>query len=428
LPCGLELPNRVCKAAMAESMATKTHSPDEKYNRVYGKWADGGWGLILTGNVMVSQTYNSSPADLVVPSPSAPDYAAVQAAWKTWAATCQRAGTPTIVQLCHPGRQSPIGTGNRSIFSKAVAPSPVKLDLGPSFIAQIASSIVFGTPRELTTEEISGPDGITDQFVAGAKQAFDAGFKGVELHAAHGYLLAQFLSPRSNLRTDAFGGTPAKRAAVLLRIITAIRAATSPAFCIGVKLNSVDAASSDSLDDVLEQVGLIVATGVDFIEVSGGTYENPTMMQAPDADSTSPPSSPSPTTTTATAAQARTAAREAFFLQFAAVLRARFPSVLLMVTGGFRSRHGMEAALQSGACDLVGVGRPAAVVPGLPREVVFNKEVSDEEATFRLRAVDAGCLVRLMPVKALGAGAQTKHYAGMIGRMGRGEKPIDSRV
>jgi len=196
---------------MAENMApaAANHTPNGKFSNVYGQWADGGWGMLLTGmetifyipkslnpngrnsnqgttgNVQVSETYLGQPKDVaIMPHTSKIISTITQEEWKTWASTCQRSGTPTIVQLNHPGRQSPAGVGNRSIFSKAIAPSAVKLNFGPSLLAKTASALLFGTPREMTVQEICGEGGLVDQFVEAAKQSFDAGFKGVELHAA----------------------------------------------------------------------------------------------------------------------------------------------------------------------------------------------------------------------------------------------------
>jgi 2,4-dienoyl-CoA reductase-like NADH-dependent reductase (Old Yellow Enzyme family) len=183
-------------------MSPPSHLPDQKFPKAYGEWADGGWGMILTGdwtpfraptlptnifqgNVQVSETYLGSPGDVAILSKaSACPSSTAQDLWKNWAATCQRSGTPTVVQLCHPGRQSPLGAGNRGFFAKTVAPSAVKLNFGDNFIAKAAVSLVFGTPREMDIEEISGDGGVIDQFAAAAKQSFEAGFKGVELHGA----------------------------------------------------------------------------------------------------------------------------------------------------------------------------------------------------------------------------------------------------
>ncbi|TVY37004.1 NADH-dependent flavin oxidoreductase, partial [Lachnellula occidentalis] len=414
LPCGLRLPNRLCKAAMAENLAPgPEHKPNQKSVSLYGQWADGGWGMLLTGNVQVSDLHLGGPGDVAIlshasksPSPE------TQEAWKSWAATCQRSGTPTIVQLCHPGRQSPAGISNRSFFAKAIAPSPVKLNFGSSILERLAAALLFGTPHEMTVEEINE---VVDQFVEAARQSFEAGFKGIELHGAHGYLLAQFLSPLTNHRSDSFGGTPATRAEIVLLIIRAIRSATSPSFCIGIKMNSVDAASSESLDDVMAQIRLVAECGIDFIEISGGTYENPRMMNgdaaaAPDAT-----------------VKKSTALRESFFLEFAQTVRKEFPQLVLMVTGGFRTRVGMEEALKSGGCDLIGVGRPATVKPKLPKEIILNTaEVPDERASIALNPYQAPWLVANFPLKLVGTGAANVHWGKQINRIADGLEPTDS--
>ncbi|KAM3081220.1 hypothetical protein ACMFMF_003134 [Clarireedia jacksonii] len=405
---------------MAEAMAPD-HKVDEKFLKAYGQWADGGWGMVITGNVQVSSKYLGSPGDVATlqhtsTSPSDAD----MEIWKTWAATCQRGGAPTVVQLCHAGRQSPIGAGDRGFFEKTVAPSAVPMNFGPSWLERAVVAFIFGTPRELTLDDIGG---VIDQFVNGAKQCYEAGFKGVELHGAHGYLLAQFLSPLSNKRTDEYGGTPAKRAAIVVEIIHKIREQTSKEFCIGIKMNSVDASGNESLDDTLEQIHLIVEAGIDFIEISGGSYENPRMMQESNATDAMPSTTPSLPNNSRPASS-----RESFFLQFAQSVRERFPEIVLMVTGGFRTRTGMEAALQSGACDLIGIARPAAVLPKLPNEIILNTEIPDEKATVTLAPLKVPFLLKHAPVKQVGAGYQSQYYAGQIQRMAKGRLPIDTRL
>ncbi|CZT07527.1 related to NADH oxidase [Rhynchosporium agropyri] len=418
LPCGLVLPNRLAKAAMAESMA-KDHTPGKEFVSAYGEWADGGWGMIITGNVIVNEAFHGSPGDVEL-SVSREQSPEEKAQWKNWGAVCQRSGTPTVIQLCHPGRQSPYGAGSSGLFQKTVAPSAVKLNLGDSVIARTAVSLLFGTPRELTHEEITGPEGIIAQFVAASKQCYEAGFKGVELHASHGYLLAQFMSPMTNLRTDDFGGTATKRVEIVLRIIREVRKQTSPEFCIGIKLNSVDAASSESLEEVMEQIRLINEAGVDFAEISGGTYENPRMMQDPHDAAKVAEKEPK--------TKQSTLLREAFFLQFAQEVRASFPKLVLMVTGGLRTRLGMEAALKTGGCDLIGIARPAAVLPKLPKEIILNETISDEDASVVLAPIPVPGWIKYVPVKALGAGLQSKYYAEQIRRMAKGLSPVDTRI
>jgi len=180
-------------------------------------------------------------------------------------------GTPGIVQLNHPGRQSPLGSGTKGFFEKNIAPSAVGMNVGDAFIARAAAAILFGTPRAMTEAEISH---VVERFAATAKFLCDVGFKGIEIHAAHGYLLAQFLSSKSNQRTDQYGGSPANRARLTVEIITAIRRVVPKTFAIGIKLNSVDHQQSGDLNDSLQQIGLIEGAGIDFMEISGGSYED----------------------------------------------------------------------------------------------------------------------------------------------------------
>ena len=225
------------------------------------------------------------------------------------------------------------------------------------------------------------------------------------------------MSPQTNLRTDEFGGNPTKRVEVVLRIIRRIRQATSKEFCIGIKLNSVDASSSESPADAIEQIKLIAECGVDFIEISGGTYENPRMVN-PEWNA------PKATHEKASTPKKSTIQRESYFLEFAKEVREKFPSVILMVTGGFRTRRGMEDALQSGACDLIGIGRPAAVLPKLPKEIILDMKVPDPEATVALARVKNPLWMDYFPLKQVGAGYQTVYFAEQIHRMGEGLKPI----
>lgn len=176
----------------------------------------------------------------------------------------------------------------------------------------------------------------------------------------------------------------------------------------------------------MEQIGLIVKAGIDFLEISGGTYENPRMVAQPElsqSTTTGPPSKE---------IKESTLQRESFFLSFAETIRTNFPKVVLIVSGGFRTRLGMESALQSGGCDLVGIARPASVLPKLPKEIILNEEVKDEDASVRLKPISMPrlyCYLEwLMPIKLMGSGSQTVYYAQQIQRMGNGLKPLDTRL
>ncbi|KAF4944980.1 hypothetical protein FSARC_14532 [Fusarium sarcochroum] len=387
LPCGLTLPNRLVKAALAEEMSDCQKLPTSaQMARTYGAWADGGWGMILTGNVQIDDLYLGGHSDLAVSS-SLPEEKVLEA-YKTFAGICRRKGTPTIMQINHPGRQSPLGAGKKSLWAKNIAPSAVQMDMGPDFISRVVTNVIFGTPKEMSVAEI---EDVVKRFASTARIAAEAGFDGVEIHAAHGYLLSQFLSAKSNQRTDEYGGSPAARAKIIIDVAKAIRAATPKTFCVGLKFNSADHQSPTELQECLEQISLIAQVGLDFLEVSGGSYENPTMF----------------TGTGEATKSASTAARESFFLEFAREMRAKLPDVPMMVTGGFRSREGMEAALSEGACDLIGLGRPSVINPSLPVNIVLNKEVKNEDAKVYAKRVHTPWFLKRFGPKSIGSGVET---------------------
>jgi len=195
------------------------------------------------------------------------------------------------------------------------------------------------------------------RFANTARLGEQAGFSGVEIHAAHGYLLSQFLSPLSNQRTDQWGGALENRARLLLEVVKAVRAVVSPAFAVAVKLNSADFQRGGfSADDARQVVALLNELAVDLVELSGGSYEAPAMQgQARDG---------------------RTLAREAYFLDFARDIRtvAKMP---VMVTGGIRRRPVAEQVVHSGV-EMVGIGTALAIAPALPRDWQAGEEAVPE--------------------------------------------------
>ncbi|MDB4987121.1 MAG: oxidase, partial [Myxococcaceae bacterium] len=218
-----------------------------------------------------------------------------------------------------------------------------------------------------------------------------AGFAGVQVHSAHGYLLSQFLSPLTNKRTDEWGGTLDNRARVLREIIRAIRASTARGFTLAVKLNSADFQRGGfDEDEALQVVRWLAEDGVDLVEISGGNYESPAMVGAGVA--------------------ASSIAREAYFLEFARRVRA-VSRVPLMVTGGFRSGAAMDSALREDALDLVGLGRPLLLEPDLPRRLLSGEAARAVAAPKR---VGSG---------AFSSFAETAYYDAQIARMGRGLSP-----
>ncbi len=279
LPNGSTIPNRLAKAAMEENMADAAQAPSERLMRLYQAWADGGAGLLISGNVMVDSRAMTGPGGVVLE-----DDAQLEK-FRRWARIGRSAGAQFWLQINHPGRQ-------------------MQANL-------------------------------------------------VEIHAAHGYLLSQFLSPLSNRRSDAWGGSLENRARLLLEIVRAVRAEVAPGFAVAVKLNSADFQRGGfSADDAREVVRMLDGLGIDLVELSGGSYEAPAMQGE--------------------ARDGRTLAREAYFVEFARDIRAaaRMP---VMVTGGIRRRPVAEQVLASGV-DMVGIGTALAIEPNLPRDWRAGKD------------------------------------------------------
>ncbi|MNX26164.1 NADH oxidase [compost metagenome] len=324
LPNGSVLPNRLAKAAMEENMADAGQLPGAALHDLYRVWAQGGAGLILTGNVMIDGRALTGPGGVVLEAGTPLER------FTEWAAAARSGGAQVWMQINHPGRQVQISMGGT-----AWAPSSVALDLGKH-------SKLFVQPRAMSEAEIAET---VDRFAATAQAAERAGFTGVQVHAAHGYLLSQFLSPLTNQRTDAWGGSLENRARFLLDVVRAVRARVARGFAVAVKLNSADFQRGGfSENDAKQVIRWLNDEAVDLVELSGGSYESPA-MQGRTADG-------------------RTLAREAYFLEFARELaaEARMP---VMTTGGIVRRAVAERVLGEGVA-VVGMATALAVAPDLP--------------------------------------------------------------
>lgn len=331
LRCGAELSNRLAKSAMSEQLADRRNAPTPELFELYRTWAGGGAGLLVTGNVAVDPAALSELRNVAVTS-------ADPAVFRPWARSVEGTGTRLWVQLNHAGRQSP-----RFLSPEPVAPSAVPF-------ASRGIRTAFATPRALTGEEI---EGIIERFVVAARTFVDAGFAGVQLHGAHGYLISQFLSPLTNRRTDRWGGDATRRRRFLLELVRRVRAAIGGGVPLAVKLNSADFQRGGfGEEESLEVVRELGESGIDLLEVSGGTYEQAAMVGS---------------------GRASTLAREAYFLDYAAKAR-RVTDVALMVTGGFTTPAGMAEALCSGALDVIGLARPLTVDPDLPRHLLAGRD------------------------------------------------------
>ena len=328
--------NRLIKGAMSEALANTAGQPNHLHFGLYQAWAKGGLGCAITGNVMVDIRAKNEPGVVVVESDR--DLALLQ----QWANVGKQHGMVQLVQLSHPGRQCPKGLNKETVAPSAVPFSPML-------------ATTFGTPRALREDEILD---IIQRFATSAQVCEQAGFEGVQLHGAHGYLISQFLSPLTNKRQDQWGGSIENRMRFLLEVYTAVRKATSENFIISVKLNSADFQRGGiSEEDVVTVFKAIDDAGIDLIEISGGSYEAPAMAGAKEDKR-----------------KASTIAREAYFLDFAEKIRKQV-KCHLMVTGGFRTVEGMNAALDSGACEFVGIARPFAVETDLANRLIAGQDV-----------------------------------------------------
>ena len=308
--------NRLFKSAMSEQLADRNNAPTPDLIQLYTTWARGGTGVLVTGNVMIDRNALGEPRNVVLDEQSDPEL------FRRWAEAGTANDTQLWMQLNHPGKQIP-----NLISKEPVAPSAIPLEGG------LEKS--FNCPRALTEPEI---EELVRRFAWAAARAKEWGFTGVQIHGAHGYLVNQFLSGHHNRRDDQWGGSLENRMRFLREIYRAIRTEVGEDFPIGVKLNSADFQRGGfSEEESMQVIQTLQADGLDLVEVSGGNYENPSMVGANVKEST--------------------LQREAYFLEYAEQAR-RLLDIPLVVTGGFRSAPAMNDALASGATDMIGLARP----------------------------------------------------------------------
>lgn len=401
LPCGAVIPNRLCKAAMTEGLGDAQLRATGRHQRLYRAWSEGGAGLHITGNVMIDRHVIERPGNVAIDPTHPPSVdAEARARLKAWSAAGTVGGNGLWMQLSHAGRQSP-----RYVTRQPVGPSAVQLELMGN----------YARPRALREEEILA---LVQRFAAAAVIARDTGFTGVQVHGAHGYLLSSFLSPVTNLRNDAWGGSLANRARFLVETVHAVRRAVGRDFPVSVKLNSDDFRKGGfSSADCLDVVQLLNGEGLDLLEISGGNYEQPRLLGMSGRDDD------------AVQVRQSTKVREAYFLDYAAAIR-KVANMPMMVTGGFRTRTGMEAALASGDTDLIGLGRPFCTHPDVARRLLARE--IDELPAFerRLHLRPRGLLSPaspwLLPKMLNVLGAQGWYYQQMD-RIADGRAPDLSR-
>ena len=394
LPSGLSFPNRLVKAAMTEGLADPGNRVTDAHITLYRRWAAGKLGGMITGNVQIDPDHLERAGNVVIASDPTDEQRDMLA---RWAEAGKSHGAAMIMQVSHAGRQTP----------KAINPAPA----APSAVPLGLPGGQFGKPREMTGDEIHA---VVDGFGRVARIAKEAGFDGVQVHAAHGYLLSSFLSPRANQRKDAWGGSLENRARLLVDCVKSAQAGGGAGFSVSVKLNSADFQKGGfTFKECLSVIETLNDLNVDFVEISGGNYEQPRMM---DLDGMEPVFEPG--------LRASTRKREAYFLKYARMVQAK-AEMPLMVTGGFRTTAAMDTALDDGDADLIGLARPLCVDTDTPAKLLHG-DIDSADAWEKQLRMGPGIFGPNSPLKLIkainGFGAQGWYYE-QLKRLGAGEPP-----
>ena len=395
LPCGVQIKNRICKGAMTEGLADEQNRATSKHVNLYNRWSDGGAGILLTGNVQVDHRYLERPGNVVIEGQQTNEQLSRLTAY---AEAGTRNDTHLWMQISHAGRQTPA-----SVAETPVAPSEVQLQM---------PGAQFGMPRSLSDEEILD---IIQKFAHTASVAKETGFTGVQIHGAHGYLISEFLSPDINKRDDNWGGSLEKRSKFLLEIVRSVRKSVGDSFPVSLKLNSADFQKGGfTHEDAIQVASWLNEEGLDLLEISGGTYEQPHLVGI---DMGLNPER-------AEVRRESTIAREAYFLDYANDIRNVFKGPL-MVTGGFRSVQGMNDALNQNACDVIGIARPFCIDPQIANKLL-SKDISETPTLEKTMQVGPGFLGLNSPfsmIKGINGWGQQAFWCLNLIRMGEDLDP-----
>jgi len=370
LPNGSILSNRIAKSAMSENLSNKYNEPTPILIEVYKKWAQSGAGLLITGNIMIDSKAIGEPRNVVVENRKNFEIL------KEWAESVKGTNTHLWAQINHPGRQA-----MRQINSDLKAPSAVPLKSVGRKDATKKTPIALNEIQILAIIEAFGNTAIILK---------DAGFSGIQIHGAHGYLISQFLSPYSNVRSDKWGGSLENRARFVIEVYRKIRSKVGSSFPIGIKLNSADFQKGGfSEEESMEVVKILSKEGIDLIEISGGTYEAPAMMGK---------------------RKKSTIIREVYFMDYIEKAR-KITNTPLMLTGGFRTTSVMKDAIASNQLDVIGIARPFAVYPNIGNEI-FNES-----------RVNFNTEIKKTGLKGIDGAMNIIWYESQIKRLGKGKVP-----
>jgi 2,4-dienoyl-CoA reductase-like NADH-dependent reductase (Old Yellow Enzyme family) len=369
---------------MTEGLADKFDLPTPALIQLYKTWSQGGTGLHITGNVMVDRRYLERAGNVVLEDDKNLEL------FSTWAKHGTTGGNHLWVQLNHPGRQCP-----KMVSTEPLSPSDVQL-------AMLGN---FARPRPMDQSDI---EEVIERFITSARLVKQAGFTGVQIHCAHGYLLSQFLSPKINQRQDQWGGSLENRARIIRRIIVGVREAVGADFPIGVKLNSADFQKGGfSLEDCITVASWLGEDGVDLLEISGGTYEQLSLIGVEPTD-----------------VRESTRKREAYFIEYAERIK-QSAKIPVMITGGFRSRDVMERAIESGEVDVIGLARPLCTAPDCSAKLIQQtiQDIDCYEDKLVLGTGFWGNNSSSNLIKAINSFGQVGFYYWQIIRLSKGLTP-----
>ena len=313
--------NRFVRSATHDFMAEDDGSITDRQVALFSRLAEGEVGLIITGHAFVNPCGRASPRQIGIHEDRlVPGLARLTA-------EVHRFPSRIFLQLAHAGRQ----TKEKLCGGQPVAPSAV------------FEPVYKVLPREMTEEEIVQT---IDDFIRSGVRARTAGFDGVQVHAAHGYLLGSFLSPHTNRRTDAWGGPIQNRARIVSEIIRGIKAAAGADFPVAIKLNSSDLMPGGlDIEAAVEAARRFVSDGLDAVEVSGGTSESGRGSMWPGV---------------------RPEEEEGYFVDAASRVKGAV-KIPVFGLGGLRTFREMEKVVREGRADLVSMSRPFIREPGLVR-------------------------------------------------------------
>lgn len=366
-----DAPNRFLKGAMTERISSWDPNnleargvPSKNLHNVYKRWGEGGIGNILTGNIMFEYDHLEAMGNPIIPV-DAPFEGERFESFKEMATQGKANGSLMIGQVSHPGRQV-----EERIQKNPISASDVHLD-------KEVMGLKFAKPRAATDADIA-------RFIEGWAHAAEylekAGYHGIQLHGAHGYLLAQFLSETTNRRTDKYGGSLENRARLIVEIAQEVRRRTSPNFVLGIKMNSVEFQEKGFQPDEAKRLAAILEqNSFDFIELSGGTYERLAFGSEHMRESSKK--------------------REAFFLDFADTIVPALSKTKVYVTGGFKTVGAMVHALNT--VDGVGLARPVCQEPRLCADILAGRvtgaiKMQMDDNDFGITNVAAGTQIRQM--------------------------------